>query len=117
MTKIFVYGTLRTGKEPTHRLPGYIMFAVQGKTFNFPYIQAYPWQDQQPSIIGNVIEVSDDELAQLDHYEGLKRGLYTREEVVIYALDKRVSKPEIVQAYIGGPALVNPIVMSGHWPE
>lgn len=116
LNKVFTYGTLRDGQEPTHRLPGYMMFVVRGNTFNFPFIQAYPWQDQQPNIFGNIMEVSDEELAQLDVYENVESGLYTREEVVVYSLESRVSKPEIVQAYIGGPVLARPIVINGTWP-
>lgn len=116
MNKLFIYGTLRDGREPTHRLPGYIMFAARGKTFNFPYIQKYPWNDNPPQIIGNVIEVSDDQLKQLDHYENVARGLYTRETVVVYQMGKAVAAPETVMAYIAGPALASPIIESGHWP-
>lgn len=116
-TKIFTYGTLRNGKEPTHKLPGYMMFAVQGKLFNFPVIQPYPWTDSPPAVAGNVIEVSDEELQQLDKYEGVERGLYVRTEVVVYELGKSVAKPEIVQAYIGGPALVNTPIPSGVWEQ
>ena len=61
MNKLFVYGTLKSG-EPTHRLPGYMMFKVKGRDFDFPVIQPYPWQGNPPSVMGTVVEVSDEEL-------------------------------------------------------
>lgn len=93
------------------------MFAIQGKMFDFPVIQAYPWKDAQPLVLGNLIEVDDEELEELDKYEGVERGLYTREDVVVYSLGKAVAKPITAQAYIGGPALVNPPVPSGVWEK
>ena len=114
INKVFVYGTLRDKQTPTHRLPGYMMFKVAGKTFNFPFIQAYPWDDRQPEIYGNVMEVTDDQLERLDVYEGIKRGLYTREKVVVYEM-KSPAEPEIMWAYIGGPALTSKPIPSGDW--
>jgi len=116
LNKLFVYGTLRKG-EPTHRLPGYMMFKVKGRDFDFPVIQPYPWQDNQPDVIGTVIEVPDEELQRLDVYEGVYHGLYERAKVVVVPLDGDTSAVEEVQAYIGGPALVHEPIPSGVWPK
>lgn len=113
--RLFVYGTLRKGQLPTHKLPGYMMFAIPGKVFSFPVIQPYPWDDRQPDVYGNILEVDDQNLADFDHYEGVERGLYVRENVVVYPLVSGPAAPEIVQAYIGGPALVRQPIPSGVW--
>lgn len=115
--KLFVYGTLRKdiGKEPTHKLPGYMMFKVRGEHFDFPYIQPYPWTDTPPDILGNIVEVSDEELSKLDIYENVKTGMYVRVHAIAYALGSAVSAPEPVQVYVGGPALVNKPIPNGIW--
>lgn len=114
MNKLFVYGTLKSG-EHTHRLPGYMMFKVKGKGFDFPVIQPYPWQDSLPNIVGTVVEVSDEELQRLDVYEGVSHGLYVRTKVFVVPLGKNISAMEEVQAYVGGPALVHEPIPSGVW--
>lgn len=114
MNKLFVYGTLSSG-EPTHLLPGFMMFKVKGRDFDFPVIQFYPWQDKQPCVFGTVIEVSDEELQRLDVYEGVSRGMYERTKVFVVPLDGDASAVEEVQAYVGGPALVHEPIPSGVW--
>ena len=114
LSKVFTYGTLRDKKQPTHRLPGYMMFKVVGKTSNFPFIQAYPWDDRQPEIYGNILEVTDDQLEKLDQYEYIKNGLYVRQKVAVYEM-KTPAEPEIMWAYIGGPALTSTPIPSGDW--
>lgn len=113
-TKLFVYGTLMGGEKATHRLPQYMMFAVQGKTFNFPVIQPVPdeW-DADLNVSGCILEVDDDELKQLDYYEGVSRGMYTREKVNVVSLANDTI--ETVQVYVGGPALVNKPITDGVW--
>lgn len=116
MIKLFVYGTL-ANREPTHRLPGYMMFKVRGQSFNFPVIQPYPWQDQLPNIMGSIREVTEEELAQLDVYEGVSRGLYKRTKAFAIPLSANISEMEEVQVYVGGPALVHEPIPSGYWNE
>ncbi len=81
---------------------------------NFPFIQAYPWDDRQPEIYGNILEVTDDQLEKLDQYENIKSGLYVRQKVAVYEM-KSPAEPEVMWAYIGGPALVNTPIPSGDW--
>lgn len=114
MNKLFVYGTLSKG-ELTHRLPGYMMFKVKGRDFDFPVIQPYPWQDNQPSVFGTVVEVSDEELQRLDVYENVGHGMYERTKVFVVPLEGDTSAVEEVQAYVGGPALVYEPIPSGVW--
>lgn len=113
-TKLFVYGTLMAGEKVTHQLPGYMMFAVQGDKFNFPVIQPVPdeW-DADVVVYGCILEVDDQQLQQLDYYEGVARGMYSREKVTVYNLE--TSSVESVQVYVGGPVLVNKPIPYGVW--
>lgn len=109
--RVFVYGTLREGfSSATHLLPGYMMLAYEGKDFKFPYI--VPHRDWD--VTGNVLEVSDSELEQLDKYENIRSGLYTREKVSI----KDIESGGFIAAwaYIAGPVLFN-VIESGDWLE
>lgn len=112
--KLFVYGTLRPGPA-THKLPGYMMFSVRGKNFDFPVIQAYPWQDFPPHIMGNILEVDDEKLAELDKYENVESGLYIRKHALAYNAYKTVAEPIPVQVYVGGPALLHKPIPNGLW--
>lgn len=116
MNKLFVYGTLRQG-QPTHRLPGYMMFKVRGEGFDFPFIQPYPYVDAMPNVLGSVVDVTDDELEKLDVYEGVARGLYIRQKAFVVPLGRSVSAMEEVQVYVGGPALAYEPIPSGVWPK
>lgn len=107
--KVFVYGTLRGDMPATHILPCYMMIAYQGKDFSFPYIVEHPDFD----VSGNIIEVDDAQLEELDRYENTRNGLYVRKEVEVVDLDAGY-EPEVVWAYIAGPSLFN-IVESGDW--
>lgn len=109
--KIFIYGTLREGfTSATHTLPGYMLLAYQGRDFSFPYIV----QHQDGNVVGNVLEVDDTELEQLDKYENIRSGLYTREKVKIK--DNESEGFINAWAYIAGPALFN-VIESGDWFE
>lgn len=75
--KVFVYGTLRNNKEnTTHTLYGYKMFVYPGR-FDFPYL--VHTRDLNDTVHGELLDVSDADLAKLDSYEGVDRGLYTRD--------------------------------------
>lgn len=119
MTKLFVYGTLlEQGKEITHVLPGYMMYHINGGSFDFPMITPYPWDDKQPLIAGSVVEVDDESLAKLDIYEGVNRGLFSRVKAIAYEnVNKAVREPVEVQVYVGGPALVYKLIPSGIWSD
>lgn len=108
--KIFIYGTLRQDQEATHYLDGYSMFCVKGDQFSFPFIQ----YTGESTVFGSIIEVTDKELAQLDTYEGVARGLYVRKKVKVTDLD--TTREDIaVWVYVGGPALAYPLIESGDW--
>lgn len=115
MTKIFIYGTLLKGRSITHRLPGYMMFKVRGEHFDFPYIQPYPWDDSLPNVFGAVIDVTDEELVNLDKYENVAAKLYRRVDALAYEINTPVSEGTPVQVYVGGPALVNTPIPKGIW--
>lgn len=119
MINLFTYGTLITeGDELTHILPGYMMFEVQGGSFNFPVIQPYPWDDSLPSVKGVIKQVNEEDLPRLDIYEGVSRGLYQRVEAICYAIEGRGPRsPVNVQVYVGGPALVHKPIPHGVWSE
>ncbi|UFK09567.1 gamma-glutamylcyclotransferase [Xanthomonas phage DES1] len=84
--KVFTYGTLRAysdSPDATHMLCGYEMYDY-GK---FPYLLQGLRTDE---VYGNILAVDDAELAELDMYEGIEAGLYTREEVVAWDLYLKV---------------------------
>jgi gamma-glutamylcyclotransferase (GGCT)/AIG2-like uncharacterized protein YtfP len=111
MHKVFVYGTLRPkGKEATHRLYDFMMMDAGA----YPYIiPAAAYGDSRDHYVaGNVIEVDDAQLKDLDRYEGIDRGLYTRE--VLIAEDDESGEEVTVYAYVAGKEWPRPIV-SGDW--
>ena len=114
MTKLFVYGTLMGKQSPTHYLSDYMMFAVPGKTFNFPVIQPIPdeW-NASTRVVGCIVEVDDDKLAELDWYEGVALGLYMRLTENVHSMTN--ASLETVQVYVGGPALVYEPIPDGNW--
>ena len=85
LNAVFVYGTLRNSRVATHNIYDHVMYDYHGK---FPFIVRASTTDAQVvRVKGNVIYVTDDELEQLDKYEGVDKGLYTREEVCAYSID------------------------------
>lgn len=111
--KVFVYGTLRRGEEVTHRLPGFQMFKCRGKHFDFPYIQPCTCGNELHNIYGNIIEVDDIQLEELDKYENVKSLLFTRERAIVYPMTETI--PEEVWVYVAGPALANKPIPTGLW--
>ena len=110
--KLFVYGTLREGRALTHDLMGYMMFAVNGN-FAFPFIQQAPdFLVDDFSVRGTVLSVDDKQLAAMDKYEGLEKGLYERIKVTVIDQDDNDTE---AWAYVAGPALQQQIVVSGDW--
>lgn len=118
MVKLFTYGTLiEQGREITHELPGYMMFEVVGKSFNFPVITPYPYDDTLPSVKGCISHVDEADFEKLDIYEGVSRGLYTRTKAICYSVGRGPREPVEVQVYVGGPALVHKPIASGIWSD
>lgn len=104
--KLFVYGTLRTKEEPTHSLMDHALYNAGP----FPYIRPAPTWD----VHGCVIEVTPEELMAMDIYEGIERGLYTREKLEV--LNAETGEREMVWVYVGGPDW--PVLIeSGDWYE
>lgn len=114
MHKVFVYGTLRDiasgGKQPdaTHLLSGYQMYDYGA----FPYIV----KDGGAAVVGNVIEVDDAQLEDLDRYENIANGLYTRETVEVWARSLLSEPPpEKCFVYVATSNLHPQKVASGDW--
>lgn len=107
---VFTYGTLREGKEATHFISGFQMYTYQGRDFEFPYLLA---GDDDARSYGNVVEVDDDTLAQMDQYENLRSGLFERVKLTVYDLENNGYMKAWV--YIAGPALRPTPVESGDW--
>ena len=74
--KLAVYGTLRNGNENTGR--------VDNTSLVYPGHQKFPAMIQDYKGKGTVVEVQDvtsEDLAQYDMYEGINVGLYERVKV------------------------------------
>jgi gamma-glutamylcyclotransferase (GGCT)/AIG2-like uncharacterized protein YtfP len=89
------------------------MREVEGKKFSFPFVEEVA-QDSYEFVVGNILEVNDARLKVLDTYEGVDKGLYIRKREWVLPIG-RSDGAEHVWVYIGGPALVYPIVNSGDW--
>lgn len=79
LNAVFVYGTLRPSKVATHCIYDHDMYDYG----RFPYLAK---REGAEAVKGNVIYVTDEQLEQLDHYEGVERGLYTRETCRAYPM-------------------------------
>jgi len=114
MHNVFVYGTLRTiasgGKLPeaNYMLSGFQMYDY-GK---FPYIVP----DPDAAVYGNMLVVNDEDLAQLDKYENVSGGLYTREEVDVQPMAVIGDVPTVKAfVYVATSELHPKKVTSGDW--
>ena len=71
MHKIFVYGTLMTGR-------GTETF-VSGELYNLGAFPGIVKVGEVPNLVpGEILEVDDVQLKAFDHYEGVDSGLYRR---------------------------------------
>lgn len=89
MSLLFVYGTLKRGGKYHDQLgeskfigeartvPGYRLFRLDG------YPGMVPWPADREGVSGEVWEVADSALPQLDAFEGVAEGLYRREPVAL----------------------------------
>lgn len=116
--KVFVYGTLRPRAEEgkylpaTHFLDGYMMYSVG----SFPYI--VPSNDG--TVLGTVVEVDDEKLAQLDYFEGVKNGLYERVELEVRSLQNHIhpDREHRTKAYVYvGGRVAHRAVVTGDWAD
>lgn len=111
--RVFVYGTLRDGHEPTHKLGrNALLQAVDGQKFSFPMVQLVDF-DLPFQVVGNVLEVNQKELEELDRYENVKNNLYRRIKLPVNKIG--VEEQEEMWVYVAGPALERPIISSGDW--
>lgn len=101
---LFAYGTLRPYKHATHRLDNHAMYDY-GK---FPYIV----HSIGSVVHGNVVKVTESQLKELDKYEGVDRGLYTREKVE--ASDYQGNRFECF-VYVATRNIHPQLVTSGDW--
>lgn len=110
--KVFIYGTLRQEfSEATHLISGYGMYNYHDK---FPYIIKEEGADSQ--VVGNLLMVDDKGLDQLDRYEGVGSGLYTREQVEVFSLEEGEWSEELAWVYVAGN-IAPPKIESGDWHE
>lgn len=111
--KVFVYGTLRDGHEPTHSLrQSALMQLVDGRKFDFPLLQVVDF-DLPFQVVGNILEVDSKSLSDLDAYENVQSGLYKRVKLPVGQLGR--DEQEDMWVYVAGPTLERPIVTSGDW--
>jgi gamma-glutamylaminecyclotransferase len=89
MTRIFVYGTLKTGGSNHDFLAGQRLLGA-GRTrpeFRLHELDGYPGMIRSPaqgrSIEGEIWEVDPHCLARLDDLEGVGSGLYSREAIAL----------------------------------
>lgn len=109
---VFVYGTLRPKDKDgniipaTHRLYGYVMYNYGP----FPYIEEALYEDV--SVVGNIIEVDDEQLEWLDVYEGTKKQLYKRISEIIHSTETE----DVLGAYVYvADKIKTPMIPSGDW--
>lgn len=109
MHKVFVYGTLRAysdSPDPTHTLKGYDMYNYG----QFPYLNKS--DDPESTVVGNMLVVDEKGLEDLDKYEGVDRGLYTRENVIAFDTWHKVDVPCFVYVQ---KQLHPQLIKSGDW--
>lgn len=113
--RVFAYGTLmpkdKSGKflEPASFILGYDMYNYHD---HYPYIVKS--DDEGAMVVGHLLEVDDETLAFMDKYEGVDRGLYTREEVEVYNIEDGEAAQEMAYVYVSAGVLPQR-VLSGDW--
>jgi gamma-glutamylcyclotransferase (GGCT)/AIG2-like uncharacterized protein YtfP len=87
---------------------GYAMYDY-GK---FPFIL----KEQGGTVRGEIIEVTNAELKELDRYENTASGLYSRQKVNVLA-KRELNLPDLsgVFVYVGHKSLLPPRINSGNW--
>lgn len=116
MHKVFVYGTLRPkGKSATHILYDYTLYNYYDR---FPFVLKTLGSGNH--VNGNIIEVDDQGLLDLDRYENLESGLYTREKVRVFNTDNLFNADDSKKycyawCYIGSASLSPTPIASGDW--
>ena len=101
---LFAYGTLRPSTTATHVLHGFDIFDY-GK---YPYVVR-----GDHVVMGNLCSVSPEEWKKLDRYEGIHKGLYTREKATAVSLETGLKTPCYV--YVATDTLHPKRIQSGDW--
>ncbi|MBS4172772.1 gamma-glutamylcyclotransferase family protein [Bacillus sp. FJAT-49736] len=121
MYKVFVYGTLRKGGTNEHFLKGAVCISDQCWTFGelhdtglgYPAIKHHPSE----KVYGEIYEVDDDVLMQLDELEDYREGdennLYDRIKAIAYTKEDETE----VFVYLGGNQLFekSKLIAHGDW--
>ena len=110
--KLAVYGTLRNGNKNIGR--------IKNTSLVYPGHQRFPAVIQDYQGGGTVVEVHDvtsEDLAQYDLYEGIKIGLYERVKIDV-ELDS--GKKQKAWVYVAGPELLKMVnvfeeIPNGDW--
>jgi gamma-glutamylcyclotransferase (GGCT)/AIG2-like uncharacterized protein YtfP len=119
MARLFVYGTLRKGKE-AHSLLRESPFLAEARTTDFFHLLdrggfpgISPCETQAgKGVLGELYEVSEEIFEQLDFYEAVQAGLFRRDAVVLQDGTEAIAYVFDV-AEDDSPLL---IVTSGVWP-
>lgn len=71
--RVFVYGTLRTGGSAGQRMAGGTLLGggfIRGRLYQIDWYPGVVLDESGGPVTGEVFEVDDDQLAELDLYEG-----------------------------------------------
>ena len=105
--KAFVYGTLKSADEQDDfYIVGYDIYDAGA----YPYIAKS--HDSHRTVRGQLIEVDDEELAELDRYEGLSSGLYTREVETVREIGS--DRQHEAYVYVAGERWPK-VIANGRW--
>lgn len=109
-THVFVYGTLREQEQNTHRLDGYALFQINSANFLYPSVR----REERAMTFGNLLPIrSKKHLANMDRYENVQGGLFSREIVQVVDLSNNRRVPAYV--YVGADFLFPSRIPSGDW--
>ncbi len=116
MSLLFVYGTLKRGGSnhgqlagqkfvgPARTATGYRLFLLEG------YPGMVPWQADQEGVVGELWDVTDAALPQLDAFEGVPEGLYRREPVPLQP------PHQAADAYLYARSIEGRLDVGNEWP-
>ncbi len=106
--KLAVYGTLRNGSKDTG--------LIKNTSLAYPGHQRFPVMIQDYNGEGTVVEVhdvTDEDLAQYDLYEGVRIGLYSRVKIKV---DMDSGEEKETWVYVAGPKLMEMVDVFEHIP-
>lgn len=117
MTTVFVYGTLKTGQRNWQ----HFLAPQQGRKATMRGLELhdtgfYPMAieaDPDKVVVGELFEVNDEQLADLDRLEGVGSGHYRRETMLATA--DGYTQPTTCDVYLSDYAPDYPLVEGGNW--